>query len=263
MPRVSKISKRPNQTLRKSPTPAETRGKTAVGRSNKPTLAGKSQKTDPNSTADNLKTLLKNKTKLSTNDILSSGLDLSKIEFDKESLELLLNSMEEQSPFIFYKFPFNEIKNWRQLLRANPKFALQNKMLDAIEQVNYFSKNDLNKFKEKYDDLLKTKSFYNYFIENARVKVLERVGSIKESRNLNKITESLNYIEQTFKKYKYAINPIKTNGQTSEDAKRLNKKFDEIQTMINDDFDSLLMQPETLDELISYINIKFNRMLTE
>ena len=74
-------------------------------------------------------------------------------------------------------------------------------MLVAMEKVNYFSKNSLAEFKEKYDALLKIKFFYNYFIERAKTSVEERVKTIKESRSVAKITESLNYMEQTFKKY--------------------------------------------------------------
>ena len=153
------------------------------------------------------------------------------ITFNQENIELLIKSFPDQSPFIFQEeYVFNQIENWRELIKSNPNLALQNRMLDAMDEVNYFSKGNLQKFKEKYDDLLKNKTFYNHFIEKAnddiktkiRLEELDAEDEIetaeyndnskladeiqKESdEKIQKYVSSLDYIAKTFAPYQAYI----------------------------------------------------------
>lgn len=152
------------------------------------------------------------------------------ITFNQENLETFMKSFPEQSPFIFEEYPFNEIQNWRELIKSNPNLALENRMLDAMDEVNYFSKGNLQNFKEKYDDLLKNKIFYNHFIEKANWEIKNKIRNeevdaneeieaaeyyddykladqIEEESNkkIEKYISSLDYITETFGPYKSYI----------------------------------------------------------
>ncbi len=151
------------------------------------------------------------------------------ITFNQENLETLVKSFPDQSPFIFEEFPFNEIQNWRELIKSNPNLALQNRMLEAMDEVNYFSKSDLQKFIEKYDDLLRNKTFYNHCMEKASIEIQNKIrdknrqvgyaisdaysssyekGKAAEEKygsELDKVQDALDYITKIFDPYKRYI----------------------------------------------------------
>ena len=152
------------------------------------------------------------------------------IIFNQENLETFIKSFPDKSPFIFEEYPFNEIKNWRELTKSNPHLALENRMLEAMDEVNFFSKGDLQKFTEKYDDLLKNKTFYNHFIGKANTEIKLKIlnertqaknemfladsyGNHKEAdriedeseERIGQIEDSLRYITATFGPYKTYI----------------------------------------------------------
>ncbi len=149
------------------------------------------------------------------------------ITFNQENLELFIKSFPDHSPFIFEEFPFNDIHNWRELIKSNPNLALENRMLEAMDEVNFFSKGGLQEFKEKYDDLLKNKTFYNHFIKSANSEIKNKIRNeeleaeeeievaeyndnykladeIEEESNkkIEKYTASLDFIVKTFGPYK-------------------------------------------------------------
>lgn len=221
------------------------------------TASSKRASGSTNSDLNKIKKLLKGKNALEK--VSQTGLVFEDVNFDKEAIELIIKANDD-SPFVFYQFPFSEIKNWRELIKQNPNLSLQNRMLEEMDSVNYFSKNNLAEFKERNDGLLRNKDFYNNFIENAKNEVVNRVQTIKESRNLEKVTESLNFIEQTFKKYRY-LNSFLSNAKGTAINKQLTKTFMEIEAKINSDFDNFLLKPENLRELISFISSKFDDMM--
>ncbi len=149
------------------------------------------------------------------------------ITFNQENLELFIKSFPDHSPFIFEEFPFNDISNWRELIKSNPNLALENRMLQAMEEVNYFSKSSLQEFKAKYDDLLKNKTFFNHFIKSANSEIKNKIdqeeleseediffeesnnrfsaaAEIEEesNRKIERYISSLDFIASTFGPYK-------------------------------------------------------------
>lgn len=109
------------------------------------------------------------------------GMNLRNIMFNQENFETLLRSLPGQSPFIFQEAPFSAIRNWRQLIKTNPNLALENRMLEAMENVDFFSKTSLLQFKEQNDDLLRNKVFYNNFIQKASWAINDKISSARSS----------------------------------------------------------------------------------
>lgn len=136
------------------------------------------------------------------------------IKFNQENLEIFIKSFPDQSPFIFEETPFNEIQNWRELIKQNPNLALQNRMLEAMDEVNYFSKGGLQEFKEKYDDLLKNKTFYNHFIEKANSEIQKKLNNKKLEADLESRKAFFNnnkMVDEVEKRYEKEIGEIEAS----------------------------------------------------
>lgn len=98
------------------------------------------------------------------------------ITFNQENFETLLKSLPDQSPFVFKEVPFNLIRNWRELIKSNPRLADQNQMLDAMDTLNALSKADFEQFIKQNKRLLKNPVFYNQVVQVCRKQVLDKIA---------------------------------------------------------------------------------------